>query len=101
VPLGPPSVALVGRAQQLGLEVGNAGKDLGPVLAGLLAAHECPVGMHRLLAAVVRVKAGDEGVQVVVVLGVAESLKHLSHQRPRLLKKVVSWGPTMDRRSWA
>jgi hypothetical protein len=36
--------------------------------------------MHGLLAAVVRVKAGDEGVQVVIVLGVAESLKHLSHQ---------------------
>jgi hypothetical protein len=36
--------------------------------------------MYGLLAAVVRVEAGDESVQVVVVLGVAESLKHLSHQ---------------------
>jgi hypothetical protein len=42
--------------------------------------------MHGLLAAVLRVEAGDEGVQVVAVLGVAESLKHLSHQRSRLLK---------------
>jgi hypothetical protein len=86
VPLGPPGVAIVRRAEQLGLEVGHAGKDLGPILPGLLATHECPVGMHRLLAAVLRVKAGDEGVQVVAVLGVAESRKHLSHQRSRLLK---------------
>jgi hypothetical protein len=38
--------------------------------------------MHGLLAAVLRVKAGYEGVQFVAVLGVAESLKHLSHQVP-------------------
>jgi hypothetical protein len=34
-------------------------------------------GVHRLLAAVLRVEAGDEGIQVVTVLGVAESLDHL------------------------
>ena len=68
----------------------------------LLAADECPVGMHRLFAAVLGVEAGDEGVQVVTVLGVAESLKHLSHQRPRLLKVgSLAMCPTMDRRSWA
>jgi hypothetical protein len=78
VPLGPPGVAIVRRAEEFGLEVGNAGKDLGPVAAYLLAAHECPVGMHGLLAAVLAVEAGDKGVQVVAILGVAESLKHLS-----------------------
>ena len=36
--------------------------------------------MQRLLAAVLRVEAGDEGVQVMAVLGVAESLKHLGHK---------------------
>ena len=36
--------------------------------------------MHRLLAAVLGIEAGHESVQVVVVLGIAESLKHLSHQ---------------------
>ena len=80
VPLGPPGVVLLGRAEQLGLEVGNAGEDLGPVIGNLLAADECPVGMHRLLAAVLGIEAGHEGVQVVAVLGVAESLKHLGRQ---------------------
>ena len=36
--------------------------------------------MQGLFAAVLGVEAGDEGVQVVAVLGVAESLEHLSHQ---------------------
>jgi hypothetical protein len=80
VPLGPPGIVLVRRAEQLGLEVGNPGEDLRPVAPDLLVADECPVGMHRLFAAVLGVEAGDEGVQVVVVLGVAESRKHLSHQ---------------------
>jgi hypothetical protein len=80
VPLGPAGVAFTRRAEQLGLEVRNAGEDRGPVLPDLLPAHERPVGMHRLLAAVLRVEAGDEGVQVVAVLGVAESLKRLGYQ---------------------
>jgi hypothetical protein len=80
VPLGPAGVAAVSPTEQRGLEVGDAGEDLGPVLVDLLAAHERPVGMQRLLAVVLRVEAGDEGVQVLAVLGVAESLKHLGHK---------------------
>ena len=79
--------ALAGRPQQLGPEVGDAGEHLGPVPAHLLAAHERPVGMQGLLAAVPRVEAGDEAVEVVGVLGVAEPLDHVSSQRSRLL-----WG---------
>jgi hypothetical protein len=42
--------------------------------------------MDGLLAAVPRVEAGHEGVQVVGVLGVAESLEHVRHLR------LASWG---------
>lgn len=80
VPLGPPGVASVRLAEQLGPEVGHAGKDLRPVAADLLASYKRPVGMHWLLAAIHRVEAVHEGVQVVTVLGVAETLNHLSHQ---------------------
>jgi hypothetical protein len=102
VPLGPPGVANLLRPEEFGPEVGHAGKDRGPVAADLLAADKGPVGMHRLLAAVARVEAGDEGVQVVTVLGVTESLDHLGHHSPRLPGKgpVSPEAPTMDRRSW-
>jgi hypothetical protein len=100
MPLGPPGVVLVRRAEQLGLEVGNSGKDLRPVAPDLLAADECPVGMHRLLAAVLGIEAGHEGVQVVAVLGVAESLKHLSHQDLASSGISLAMGSTMDRWSW-
>jgi hypothetical protein len=76
----------MGRAQQLGPEVEDAGEDLGPVGPHLLGTHERPVRMDGLLAAVPRVEAGHEGVQVVGVLGVAESLEHVSHLR------LASWG---------
>ena len=52
----------------------------------------------RLLAAVLWITGGDEGVQVVAVLGVAESLKHRSRQA--LDSGTVSslaMKPTMDR----
>ena len=55
----------------------------------------------RLLAAVLRITVGDDGIQVVAVLGVAESLKHRSHQA--LDSGAVSslaMKPTMDRWSW-
>ena len=67
VPLGPP-VSPSSPSGALGLEVGHADKDLGPVLPGLLAAHDAGRDA-RLLAAVLGVKAGDEAVQVVAVLG--------------------------------
>ena len=55
----------------------------------------------QLLAAVLRITGGDDGIQVVAVLGVAESLKHRSHQA--LDSGAVSslaMKPTMDRWSW-
>jgi hypothetical protein len=85
VPLAPAGVALMGRAQPLGPEVGDAGEDLGPVGPHLLGAHERPVRMDGLLAAVPRVEAGHEGVQVVRVLGVAESLGARQPSASRLL----------------
>src|SRR5262245_27271268 len=60
VPLGPPDVILVRRAEQSGPESLERWQDLGPVLPGLLAAQEWPVGMHGLLAAVPRVEGGDK-----------------------------------------
>jgi hypothetical protein len=61
-----------------------------------------PLGRDsRLLATVLRIKGGEEGVQPWPFLGIAESLKHLSHQA------LDSWNvsslamkPTMDRWSW-
>jgi hypothetical protein len=44
VPLGPPAVAHLGRAEQLGPEVGHAGKDLGPVAADLVGADKARSG---------------------------------------------------------
>jgi hypothetical protein len=51
-----------------------------------------------LLAAVLQITVGDDGIQVVAILGVAESLKHRSHQA--LDSGTVSSlaiKPTMDR----
>jgi hypothetical protein len=49
--------------------------------------------MHRLLAAVLRVEAGHEGVHVVTVVGVAEPLDHLGRHatsRSRRPTRVLS-----------
>jgi hypothetical protein len=55
----------------------------------------------RLLAAVLRIAVGDDGIQVVAVLGIAESLKHRSHQAlDSGALSSLAMKPTMDRWSW-
>jgi hypothetical protein len=60
-PLGT-GVVLARRPDQVGVEVGDAGEHLRPVRADLLGAEEGSIRMQGLLAAVLRVKASDEGV---------------------------------------
>jgi hypothetical protein len=62
MPLGPTGVVLARRPDQIGVEVGDVGEDLRPVRADLRAAEEGWIRMQGLLAAVLRVKASDEGV---------------------------------------
>src|ERR1700687_4283412 len=78
VPLRPVGVPRLRRAQQLGLEIRHPVKHCRPVPAYLLPSGEGPVRVHRLFAAVSRVKAVHEGVQIVPVLGVAQSLEYVS-----------------------
>jgi hypothetical protein len=52
----------------------------------------------RLLAAVLRITIGDNGLQVVAVLGIAESLKLRSHQAlDSGTVSTLAMKPTMDR----
>src|SRR3954469_2899664 len=83
MPLGPAHRTHACRAEQLGAEVGDTLEDRPPVLPHLAAADERPVGVDRLLAAVLRIEARNKGVEVMPILGVMKPLKQLkSHCLP-------------------
>jgi hypothetical protein len=51
-------------------------EERGPVLLDLLPTTEAAVGMGRLLAPVIRVEAGEEFLQVVLVHGTLELIEN-------------------------
>ena len=56
------------------MKVGHSLKESRPVLLDLLSTSKAPIRVHGLLAPVVRIEAGEESPQVVLVHCLAEAL---------------------------
>ncbi len=81
----------VGPDWGISLRVARPSDDVSPVPAHLLTPGEDPVRVHRLVAAIVRVKAGHERVQIMPVLGILKSLKHVSGHHTALLRTAATY----------
>jgi hypothetical protein len=67
LPLRPDAVVFGDGLKDLGAYVRNRAKDLDPILSNLIAALESPLGVGWGLIDIGRVKAGNQGIEVVVV----------------------------------
>jgi hypothetical protein len=99
VPFCPDGVALGDDGKQLRVEIRYGAIDRSPVLLHLLATAETAVRMGGLRAPVIRMHAGDVGLEIVRVHGPTEALDDVlrirlasAHVSPFVAARLLEWG---------